>query len=56
MSWLTIAQVLADIPPEDESSGDTPWVAVIIVMLIAFAVVAVVIGRLRKKASQIEEM
>ena len=56
MSLLTILQVLADVPPEEEATADTPWLAVILVLLIAFGVVAVVIGRLRKKASEIEEL
>ena len=56
MTWLTLAQIIADIPPEEETSSETPWAAVIIVMLVAFAVVGVVMARLRKKASQIEEI
>lgn len=56
MNLLAILQVLADIPPEEEATADTPWLAVIVVMILAFGVVAVVIGRLRKKASEIEEL
>ncbi len=56
MSLLAILQVLADVPPEEEATADTPWLAVILVLVIAFGVVAVVIGRLRKKASEIEEL
>ncbi len=56
MSLLALAQILADVAPEEDPAAETPWVAVIILLVLAFGVVAIVIGRLRKKAAEIEEI
>ena len=44
MNLLAILQVLADIPPEEEATADTPWLAVIVVMILAFSWSASMIG------------
>lgn len=45
-----LLQVLADVASEDE--GETPVVAVVIVLLVAFAVVGLVLTRMRRRTRQ----
>ena len=53
MDLAHLALLLAQSATEDEST-ETPWLTVIIVLAVFFVVVSIVIGRLRRKAAEIE--